>query len=163
MPGTALLMGVKDPFDMEQNIAGGIQYLQHCLSRFSGDLTKALAAYNAGPHRVEQYNGCPPYAETRNYVTSVMRAYRGEAPILSGGLDRFPSGPTRLSAAALAVLKELYPYRTLSVRQIMAEHSVRSVASRRTAMSPSALAVLRELNPYGKRRTEGCRMVQASK
>lgn len=77
MPGTASLMGVTDPFDVEQNIAGGVKYLEHCLSRFNQDISLALAAYNAGPENVAKYRGCPPFAETLNYVASVMGDYLG--------------------------------------------------------------------------------------
>ncbi|MDD3582107.1 MAG: lytic transglycosylase domain-containing protein [Desulfobacca sp.] len=84
MPGTAALMGVTDPWDPEQNIAGGVKYLRRCLSQFQ-DLRHALAAYNAGPENVVKYNGCPPFAETRNYVASVMRTYSGV--VLPSGSD----------------------------------------------------------------------------
>jgi hypothetical protein len=78
MPGTAALMGVTDAFDVEQNIAGGIKYLERCLSRFNQDVSLALAAYNAGPDNVVKYQGCPPFPETRHYVASVLKAYAGE-------------------------------------------------------------------------------------
>ncbi len=80
MPGTAVLMGVTDPFDVEQNIAGGVKYLSQCLSRFKGDVCLALAAYNAGPETVEKYHGCPPFPETQNYVAAVLRDYSGKSP-----------------------------------------------------------------------------------
>ncbi len=72
MPGTAGEMGVKDPFDIDQNIDGGARYLRRMLDRFDGDLKKALAAYNAGPGTVIKYNGHVPYRETRNYVQKVL-------------------------------------------------------------------------------------------
>jgi soluble lytic murein transglycosylase-like protein len=78
MPGTAALMGVSDPFDVEQNIAGGVKYLEQCLNQFNQDVPLALAAYNAGPGNVVKYQGCPPFAETRNYVASILQAYAGE-------------------------------------------------------------------------------------
>ena len=77
MPGTASLMGVTDPFDLEENIAGGIKYLEQCLSRFNQDIALALAAYNAGPQNVAKYNGCPPFPETRQYVAAVLQTYSG--------------------------------------------------------------------------------------
>jgi soluble lytic murein transglycosylase-like protein len=78
MPGTATLMGVSNPFDVEQNIAGGVKYLEQCLNQFDQDVPLALAAYNAGPANVEKYRGCPPFAETRQYVASILQAYTGE-------------------------------------------------------------------------------------
>ena len=77
MPGTAAMLGVTDAFDVEQNIAGGIKYLERCLSQFNQDVSLALAAYNAGPDNVVKYQGCPPFAETRHYVASVLSAYGG--------------------------------------------------------------------------------------
>lgn len=78
MPGTAALMGVSNPFDVEQNIAGGVKYLEQCLNQFDQDVPLALAAYNAGPANVAKYRGCPPFAETRQYVASILQAYAGE-------------------------------------------------------------------------------------
>jgi soluble lytic murein transglycosylase-like protein len=71
MPATAAGLGVTDPFDPQQAIDGAAQYLSSNLSAFGGSLTKALAAYNAGPGAVRQYDGVPPYAETQNYVRKV--------------------------------------------------------------------------------------------
>jgi len=75
MPETAALMGVKDAFDPEENVAGGVRYLKHCLSRFKHNVVLTLAAYNAGPEAMEKYQGVPPYRETKNYVASITRAY----------------------------------------------------------------------------------------
>ena len=82
MPGTAALMGVKNPFDPEQNIAGGVNYLRHCLDRFQHNVPLAVAAYNAGPERVAQCGAVPPIDETQHFVTNVMGSYAG--PIVSG-------------------------------------------------------------------------------
>jgi hypothetical protein len=148
MPETAASMGVSDPFDSEQNIIGGIKYLRLCLSRFDGDLTKALAAYNAGPLNVEKYDGCPPFAETRDYVARVMRVYTGQEPLVELGPGRFPPGSTHLSPAALAVLRELNPYRYTSSGTRIAEQFRKPLNGNNSKMSPSALAVLKELAPY---------------
>jgi hypothetical protein len=78
MPGTAAMLGVSDAFDVEQNIAGGIKYLERCLNQFDQDVSLALAAYNAGPDNVVKYQGCPPFPETRQYVASVLKAYAGD-------------------------------------------------------------------------------------
>lgn len=75
MPGTASKLGVPNAFDPEANVDGGTRYLRELLERYNFDLIKALAAYNAGPHRVEQYKGVPPYLETRKYVASIVRDF----------------------------------------------------------------------------------------
>jgi soluble lytic murein transglycosylase-like protein len=80
MPGTAASLGVTNPLDPAQSLQGGARYLREQLDRFGGDERLALAAYNAGPGAVAKYGGVPPYAETQNYVNSVMAkaaAYRG--------------------------------------------------------------------------------------
>ena len=75
MPGTAQSLGV-DPYDKQQNIEGGVKYLRQLLDTFGGDVAKAVAAYNAGPQAVKNYNGIPPYGETQNYVNKVLDIYR---------------------------------------------------------------------------------------
>jgi hypothetical protein len=75
MPDTASKLGVPDAFDPQANVEGGTRYLRELLERYNFDLVKALAAYNAGPLRVEQYGGVPPYHETRAYVARVVRDF----------------------------------------------------------------------------------------
>lgn len=75
MPDTASGLGVKDPYNIEENIRGGVQYLSFQLQNFNNDLRLALAAYNAGPNAVRKYGGVPPYEETRNYVERVLKYY----------------------------------------------------------------------------------------
>ena len=83
MPGTAAGLGVTNVLDPLQSLDGGAKYLRAQLDAFGGDVTKALAAYNAGPGAVQRYGGVPPYAETQNYVRAVQAnaaAYRAASP-----------------------------------------------------------------------------------
>src|SRR5215208_872939 len=80
MPATAAGLGVTDVTDPAQALDGGAKYLKQQLDTFGGDVTKALAAYNAGPGAVQRFGGVPPYAETQSYVQKVQAfaaAYRG--------------------------------------------------------------------------------------
>ncbi|HEX8893748.1 MAG TPA: lytic transglycosylase domain-containing protein [Terriglobales bacterium] len=75
MPKTASSLGVKDGFDPAANVDGGVRYLRELLLEYNGDAAKALAAYNAGPQRVLEYHGVPPYYETHAYVARVINDY----------------------------------------------------------------------------------------
>lgn len=75
MPETARHLGVVDPFNAAQNIDGAAKYLKEQLDTFGGNVSKALAAYNAGPGAVKKYRGIPPYRETQNYVRSIKSHY----------------------------------------------------------------------------------------
>jgi len=75
MPRTASDLGVTDAFDPGANVEGGTRYLSELLERYDFDLIKALAAYNAGPERVEKYHGVPPYYETQAYVAKIVRDF----------------------------------------------------------------------------------------
>ncbi len=85
MPTTANDMDVRNPFNPEENIEGGTRYLRYLLNKFDGDLTLALAAYNAGPKTVEKFGSIPPIPETQKYVKQVLSIYKngsksGRAP-----------------------------------------------------------------------------------
>lgn len=90
MPDTARSVGVTNPLDPVQSLNGGAKYLKQQLNRFGGDYRKALAAYNAGPGAVQKYGGVPPYAETQNYVKTIM----GNAGSAATSPSRSPSSGT---------------------------------------------------------------------
>ena len=75
MPETQKDLGVYSPFDVRDNIRGGVTYLAQLLDRFPS-LDQALAAYNAGPSQVQAYGGVPPFPETRRYVQQVLSLYQ---------------------------------------------------------------------------------------
>lgn len=75
MPSTAKNLGVQDPYNMVQNVEGGVKYLKSMLNKYNGNVILALAAYNAGPNAVDKYSGVPPYKETQNYVKNILANY----------------------------------------------------------------------------------------
>lgn len=83
MPATASRFGVRDAFDIEQNLNGGARYIKWLLERYEGQTELALAGYNAGEAAVDRYRGIPPYPETQAYVTRVLER-----------VDRFGGVPT---------------------------------------------------------------------
>jgi soluble lytic murein transglycosylase-like protein len=101
MPATAAGLGVTNPSDPAQSIEGGAKYLKQQLDRFGGDVSKALAAYNAGPGAVQKYNGVPPYAETQNYVRNVT-AYANEYRRQAGTAATTATATTATSAGLSA-------------------------------------------------------------
>jgi len=85
MPRTASALGVLDPFDPRENIRGGVRHLRYLLDRYRGNVTMAVAAYNAGEAAIDFHHGIPPYPETEQYVQRVLR----QAGMLKA-LDRSP-------------------------------------------------------------------------
>lgn len=79
IPATASRFGVKDVWDPEQNLRGGMAYLRWLLDHFDGDVKLALAGYNAGEKAVERHGGVPPYNETQNYVRKIIRRIGGQS------------------------------------------------------------------------------------
>jgi len=94
MPATARRMGVSDSFDPRQNILGGARYLALLLDLFSGDVSLALAAYNAGENAVARYKGIPPYRETRDYVRKVRALFSGGPTQILAFAPRKRTSPT---------------------------------------------------------------------
>lgn len=103
MPATAERFGVSDSFNAKQNILAGSRYLQWLLKRFSGNLRYAVAGYNAGEGRIDQYGGIPPFRETQNYVKHVIAIYSRLAPnkaitpsnTIANGTVYFPYAPLK--------------------------------------------------------------------
>jgi soluble lytic murein transglycosylase-like protein len=94
MPKTAKALGVDDAFDPRQNVYGGSRYLRLLANRYQGQLVLVLAAYNAGAGNVDKYGGVPPFAETRAYVSAVLKryyAYERQAQLGRGDLRRGPA------------------------------------------------------------------------
>jgi soluble lytic murein transglycosylase-like protein len=96
LPSTASRLAVRDTFDPAQSVEAGAHYLKQLLDRFSGNVALALAAYNAGPKRVVQYNGVPPYRETQNYVKRVTKGL---------AVNASPATPAELQALLLTLSK----------------------------------------------------------
>jgi soluble lytic murein transglycosylase-like protein len=112
MPQTASELGVHNAFDPQANVEGGTRYLRELLERYDFDLVKALAAYNAGPQRVEQYGGVPPYYETKAYVARIVRDFNKKklaAKTVSPPVTQKNSGskPTATRAAAAKAHKPI--------------------------------------------------------
>lgn len=84
MPSTARDLHVTNPFDVAQNVDGGVRHFKGLLDNFNGDVSKSLAAYNAGAGAVTRHGGVPPYAETQDYVKKITRLYGQEIPSNAG-------------------------------------------------------------------------------
>jgi hypothetical protein len=108
MPATASRLGVSDSLDPAANLDGGSRYLRELLMRYDGDAQKALAAYNAGPERVEKYNGVPPYPETRNYVTRVINEFN-RRKLAAGASKKAAAAPAATQTSSQAGQKQPQP------------------------------------------------------
>lgn len=99
MPQTASHLGVANSFDPNANVEGGTKYLRELLEKYNFDVVKALAAYNAGPKRVDQYHGAPPYYETRAYIARIIRDFNRQKIAENPALGRKPSSVHTSKAA----------------------------------------------------------------
>jgi hypothetical protein len=95
VPGTAQRYGVGNPYDPVQNVDGGTRYLKSLLERYNGDVTKSIAAYNAGEHAVDASGGVPHILETQRYVRKVTDAYFRPGLNHSAALWTPPKDPVR--------------------------------------------------------------------
>lgn len=84
MPATAIQYGVKNVFDPRENIEGGVKYLKDLIKLYNGNTKLVLAAYNAGQEAVKRYNGIPPYRETRNYISRIMKRFGYDKEYIKG-------------------------------------------------------------------------------
>jgi hypothetical protein len=122
MPGTASQLGVPNAFDPQANVEGGTKYLRELLERYNFDIVKALAAYNAGPQRVEQFGGVPPFYETRAYVARVVRDFNRKKKAKPEGAGfvakaapakrtpaKPPTAPRKAQSSALAKVNSAQP------------------------------------------------------
>ncbi|HBB87071.1 MAG TPA: lytic transglycosylase [Blastocatellia bacterium] len=105
MPATAKRFGLKNPFDAAANVEAGTKYLKFLLKRFNGDVSLALAGYNAGEGSVDKYKGVPPYSETQNYVKKISATYgKTYHPVLTPGDARLAFGLTNENAYSSSAL-----------------------------------------------------------
>ena len=88
MPATAAALGVTDSFNPEQNLDGGVRYFKRLVIRFNGDVTLALAAYNAGSGKVRFYQGVPPFKATKRYIKKVFIYYQIYKDHMAQATDR---------------------------------------------------------------------------
>jgi hypothetical protein len=118
MPATASKLGVSDPFDPKANVEAGTAHLSSLLDLYHNDPIKALAAYNAGAHRVEQYHGVPPYHETQAYVAKIVHDFnkKKRAQMKASAAVKPTPSPTR--AATTASTKKKIPQQASATRPV---------------------------------------------
>ena len=118
MPGTAAQLGVSDPFDPRANVEAGTAHLGALLDRYNNDPIKALAAYNAGAHRVKQYNGVPPYRETRAYINKIVRDFnakkRAQMKTVAATKTAVPAKTTRANPVKKARRQQASAFKSAS-------------------------------------------------
>lgn len=120
MPDTARRYGVKNIFDPEENIRGGVHYLADLIRMFPNNLPHTLAAYNAGENAVLRYSGIPPYDETETYVKRAMTVYYGTPYGQATWIPASASGPKLAGGFAASSL--LQPIATLPGMRVLGTH-----------------------------------------
>lgn len=125
MPGTAAQLGITDPFDPKANVEAGTSHLNSLLNQYHDDPIKALAAYNAGAHRVKQYNGVPPYRETRAYISQIVRDFnaRKRAQMKNSGATTAKAAGTPAQASAAQASAAQAPSKSKAVNSRPARKS----------------------------------------
>ncbi|HKT50601.1 MAG TPA: lytic transglycosylase domain-containing protein [Candidatus Angelobacter sp.] len=120
MPQTANQLGVKDSFDPKANVEAGTAHLNALLQQYHDDPVKALAAYNAGAHRVQQYHGVPPYRETRAYVAAIVRDFNAKkrAELRAEAARKKASSPAKTQQSAKSTTKQTQAQQQASVSNV---------------------------------------------
>jgi len=120
MPQTANQLGVKDAFDPKANVEAGTAHLNALLEQYHDDPVKALAAYNAGAHRVQQYHGVPPYRETRAYVAAIVRDFNAKkrAELRAEAARKKASQPAKTRENTKAMPKQTQAQQQASVSNV---------------------------------------------
>ena len=109
MPGTASQLGVANAFDPEANVDGGTKYLRELLEKYNFDIVKALAAYNAGPQRVERFGGVPPYTETKRYIRRIVLDFNKKKAAQQKAQVRKANPPNSVAAKATDKVAASHP------------------------------------------------------
>lgn len=127
MPETAYELGVSNPFDPNANVEGGTRYLRDLLVKYNFDVNKALAAYNAGPSRVDRYHGVPPYYETQAYIARIIRDFNHQKIAKNPALARKSAASTAKKASQKKAATATVSAGTSRVRQAQSSSSATSI------------------------------------
>jgi predicted RNA-binding protein len=123
MPQTASQLGVTNSFDPNANVEGGTKYLRELLEKYNYDVPKALAAYNAGSRRVDQYHGVPPYFETQTYVAKIIRDFNRKKLAQNPSLAHKPKTATPHSQTARTAAPKTRVLKTAAAKPLAGTES----------------------------------------